>query len=334
MRTLTIGGNAYNTDGSGYYRFFLPYAHLGKNSFHIVGMVPPGSPPLGPEDIDGLDVLVQQRPAGRAGIRQLERVTGLATKLVYETDDDMLQVDPSGLPHLYDDMVRESVRRCMRMCDMVTVSNPYLAEVVSPYNDNVRVLENHIKAGLLTLSRPKAKQLTIGWAGGTSHLVDVLEVDGPLRDVMTDHPDIGMHVMGWDWSPLLKSTSLRKRCRFTPWSRDVGEYYKKVDFDIGIAPSADIIFNRSKTWIRALEMAAMGVPIVASNRLPYSDFVIDGKTGYLVNTQDEWRDRLRDLIRDRDMRLEMGQAAKDQASAWTIEEHWVKWEAAYESLYE
>ena len=67
-------------------------------------------------------------------------------------------------------------------------------------------------------------------------------------------------------------------------------------------------------------------------RLPYSDFVVDGKTGFLVNTSEEWFDRLSDLIHDEEMRAELGANAKEQAAAWTIEEGWRLWEQAYESV--
>ena len=87
-------------------------------------------------------------------------------------------------------------------------------------------------------------------------------------------------------------------CRWTKWEQDVGHYYKHIDFDIAVAPSADNLFNRSKTWLRALEMGALGIPIVAQNRLPYSDYVIDGKTGFLVDTAAEWETALNTLIMD------------------------------------
>lgn len=325
MKTLTIGGAAHAPDGSGYYRIYLPFTHLGNNSRHMVGVVPPDAPAaLGPGDVEGLDVLVLQRPAGRAGTRMLERLVG-RVKLVYEVDDDMLQVDPSGLPHLHDEQFRETVRRCVRLCDMVTVSNPYLAETLRPFNDNIVILPNHIKAGLLTLARPRHDGLVIGWAGGTTHLVDMVTAADPLREVLEANPDVDMHFMGVDFSPLLK-----RQCRWSSWKRDVGEYYKGIDFDIAVAPSADIPFNRSKTPLRALEMGALGVPVVASNRAPYADYIIDGKTGFLVSTDDEWRTRLTDLIHDADMRAEMGAAAKEQASGWTIEEGWQLWESCYE----
>jgi hypothetical protein len=327
MRTLTIGGVAHAPDGSGYYRFYLPYKHLGQNSHHIVGMAPPGQqPPLGPDEVQGLDVLVLQRPAGRNGTRQMERLVG-HVRLVYETDDDMLQAEQSGLPHLFDEQTREGIRRCLRLSDMVTVSTPYLAEQVSPYNENVRVLPNHVKPGLLEMQRKRRDQLVVGWAGGTSHLVDMVTVAEPLRRVLDANPQVDMHFMGFDYSPLVQ-----RQCRWSPWQADLGEYYKRVDFDIAVAPLADVPFNRSKSPIRALEMGALGIPIIAANLLPYSDYVIDGKTGYLVSSEDEFEQRLKELIHDPDARAELGAAGREQAGGWTIDKGWRLWERAYEHV--
>ena len=332
MKTLTIGAVPHSYDGSSYYRIWLPFKHLDEQSHHITGVLPPGGKIPGPQDIQGLDVLTFQRPAGKEGARMLERLVGQGTALVYEVDDDMLNVDSSGLPHLADDRSREAVRRCLRLCDMVTASNEYLADTVRPFNDNIRILPNHVKAGLL--DQPKARKpnpelVTIGWAGGTSHLVDMVEIAEVLRDTLYVHGRTETHFIGFDFSPLLGD--LRGRARWTRWEQDVGAYYKHIDFDICIAPSADVPFNRSKTWLRALEMGAMGVPVVAANRLPYSDYVVDGKTGFLVNSLEEWRARLTDLIHDPEMRAEMGAAGKEQAAGWTIEEGWRLWEQAYES---
>lgn len=328
MRTLVIGAVPYSYDGSSYYRLWLPFKNLTERSHHITGVLPPGQgQTVNPAEADSFDVLVLQRPCGKEGTRLLERLAG-RTRLVYEVDDDMLEVDPAGLPHLYDENIRESVRRCLRLVDMVTVSSAHLAEVYAPFNDNIVVLPNHVKAGLLEVQRRRSGRVTVGWAGGTSHLIDMVEIAGVLGDMLTLNPDVDVHFVGFDFSPLLGG--LRGRCRQSGWQKDVGDYYKRIDFDIAIAPSADVPFNRSKTPLRALEMGALGIPIVASNRLPYSDFVIDGKTGFLVNTPGEWRARLDDLIHDEAMRTEMGAAGKEQAAGWTIEEGWRLWEAAYE----
>jgi len=324
MKTLTIGAIPHSFDGSSYYRIWLPFRHLDLNSHHECLVAPPGSPMPNEREASGADAIVFQRPAGKAGAKMLESLMG-HTKLIYEIDDDMLNATSSGLPHLVNEQARASIKRCLRLCDVVTTSCEHLAEIVKPYNDNIVVLQNHVKAGLLEMQRPKRDKLTIGWAGGTSHGWDMMEVAAPLKNVLADNPDVDMHFVGADHSHLLG-----RQWRWSMWQPDVGDYYKNIDFDIAIAPSGDQLFNRSKTWLRALEMGALGIPIVASNRLPYSDYVRDGVTGFLVNSEEEWQKRLTELINDPEMREEMGANARAQASEWTIEKGWKKWEAAYE----
>jgi glycosyltransferase involved in cell wall biosynthesis len=110
----------------------------------------------------------------------------------------------------------------------------------------------------------------------------------------------------------------------------VGDYYKLYDFDIAIAPLADRPFNKAKSHLKALEAAARGVPIVAQDMEPYREFVVDGVTGYLVRSGEEWTKRLTELIHDEQAREEMGAAAKVVASRYTMQGNWELWQAAYE----
>jgi glycosyltransferase involved in cell wall biosynthesis len=343
-RTLVICGVPHAPDGSGYYRMWQPLKHLHDNSPHIVMCPPPGQQ-FAPtaEHASQVDMLVMQRPAGKNGVRMLENLLG-HTKIVYEVDDDMLQVDPAGLPHLYDERARESIRRCMRLCDLITVSTEPLAEQIRPINPNVVVLPNHIHEDVLTLVRPKRDRLTIGWAGGHSHLPDMVTVIDPLRAVLDAHPAVDMHFAGFDYTaavaphrgtdPASVDAQLRRQCRWSAWEVDVWRHYTRIDFDIGIAPLAPIPFNECKSFLKALEYGALGIPTVAADLPPYRGFVIDGVTGFLVRSEDEWRARLTDLIADRAMREEMGAKAREHAAGWTIQQGWRKWADAYEALTE
>jgi glycosyltransferase involved in cell wall biosynthesis len=55
-----------------------------------------------------------------------------------------------------------------------------------------------------------------------------------------------------------------------------------------------------------MEYAALGIPVIASDREPYRAFVLDGVTGYLVRHEHEWGKRLYELVNDEAMRVEMG----------------------------
>ncbi len=341
-KTRTIVGAMHALDGSGFYRFVVPFQHLDAESHHIIGLAPPGQPIFQhPSEAEGVDVLVLQRPASKAGVRQMEQIVG-KTKVVYETDDDLLQADSSGLPHLMDEKMKESIRRCMRLADMITTSTPFLAEEVKKVvGDSVPVvhLPNVVDAKLLKASAQWRSELDperrvkVGWAGGTSHLFDMVEYADALRNVVEANPQADMHFAGYDYSPLLRDQ--RKRTTWSPWQNDLMAHYKVISgFDIAVAPLADMPFNYSKSNLRCLESAAVGIPVVATDLEPYHDFVIDGKTGFLVKSQAEFEDRLNDLIHDADMRTEMGAAAKELAKSWTIQENWTRWETAYEQAAE
>jgi glycosyltransferase involved in cell wall biosynthesis len=325
-RVLTVVGIPFAPDGSGYHRLYLPFTHLAAGSRHVFAVPAPGqklAPPR-PEDLDDVDVLVMQRPAFAYGARLFDRLGGHVAR-VYETDDDMLTMETSNNAFVTDPRSPESVRYCLRRAEMVTVSTPYLADLYAPFNSNIVVLPNYVKAGLLDLPRKHADRVTIGWAGGISHLIDLCAVQDPLREVLDSHPGADMHWIGVDYSPLV-----RRPCRFTPWADDVGDFYKAVDFDIEIAPLADVPFNRAKSYLRALVAAARGIPVVAQDAEPYRDFVRDGETGYLVRSDGDWVKRLTELINDEAAREELGAAAKKLAAGFTMEEHWRQWEQAYE----
>jgi hypothetical protein len=325
-RVLTVVGIPYQPDGSGYHRLYLPFKHLAANSRHVFAIPAPGQkiPAPSVSDLEDVDVLVMQRPAFAYGMRQFDKFAGHVAR-IYETDDDMLTMETSNNPFTTDPRSPESVRYCLRRAEMVTVSTPYLAELYAPFNSNITVLQNCVKAELLDMPRKHADRVTVGWQGGVSHLVDLCAVQDPLREVLDAHPDVDMHWIGVDYAPLV-----RRPCRFTPWSDDVGHYYRAVDFDIAIAPLADVPFNRAKSYLKALDAAALGIPIVATDMEPYRDFVRDGETGYLVRTPEQWVARLTELIHDEAARIEMGAKAKQVAAGYTMQGNWQQWEAAYE----
>jgi hypothetical protein len=334
-RVLTAVGIPFQPDGSGYHRLYLPWKHLTANSRHVYGIPAPGQriPPPTPAELEDVDVLVMQRPAFAYGARQFDRMAGHVAR-VYETDDDMLTMETSNSPFTTDPRSPESVRYCLRRAEMVTVSTPYLAELYAPYNSNIKILPNCVKAELLDMPRKRRDRVTIGWQGGLSHLVDMCVIQDELTGVLQANPDVDMHFIGQDFSPMtwVRSPQLKARCRYTPWSDDVGDYYKAVDFDIAIAPLADVPFNKAKSHLKALDAAARGIPIVAQDMEPYREFVRDGETGYLVRTGEEWAKRITDLIHDEAARDEMGAAAKKVAAKYTMQGNWRLWQDAYESV--
>jgi glycosyltransferase involved in cell wall biosynthesis len=223
--------------------------------------------------------------------------------------------------------VRDSITHCLQVADLVTVSTEPLADRMRQINPNVVVLQNRIDEHVLKLKRPRRDRLTIGWAGGGSHFNDIKECARGLHQILRRNPDVEGHFIGADFRRLIDQP-----IRFTPWCESTIDYYRLIDFDIGLAPLLSTRFAETKSHIKALEYAALGIPVVASDCAPYRDFVIDGVTGWLVRREHEWASRLRDLINDESMRTEMGVKARELAAEWTIQRGWIEWETAYRSV--
>ena len=235
---------------------------------------------------------------------------------------------------------------------MITVTTEPLADVMRQFNPNVHVLPNHVDDGLFHVDRKRAERLTVGWAGGDSHYRDLDMIARTLRKFLVRNPDVRLHIIGADYRDVLGVSHQkhfyvndRGQKRFctgidgetadaahTGWSKSLMGYYQAIDFDIGLAPLVSSTFNRSKSHIKALEYAALGIPVIASDEPPYRDFVIDGVTGFLVKREHEWGLRLRDLVNDDAMRESMGAKAREHAQAFSIKKGWRLWETAYRTL--
>ena len=96
---------------------------------------------------------------------------------------------------------------------------------------------------------------------------------------------------------------------------------------VGIAPLADTRFNAAKSWLKPLELAAVGVPWVGSPRADYRRLHELG-CGVLVDRPKDWFRVLRSLLTDERRRLELSDAGRAVAATLRLEDHaWRWWEA-------
>lgn len=263
---------------------------------------------------------------------------GQRPKLVYELDDDLWNIDPSNASAFewfckgYDKYsrtqhdVQGNLAANIAVADRVTVTTQALADLVSKWNDNVVIVPNRIPEWVLDWERPKRDRLTIGWMGSATHTMDWDQAGSQVSRFIQRNPDVDFHMIGAAYDRGMKIP--KEQSVNTGWVDGVENVWRKIDFDIALAPLRPHVFNQSKSNLKALEAAALGIPIVASDCGPYPEFVEHGKTGFLVKRDHEWGRFLRDLVNDEDMRNEMGTAAKEKARKWTLEGNIDEWRVA------
>lgn len=289
------------------------------------------------KDLQGYDVIVAQRWNKHEGLSTWRRARTPFSRLVYDLDDDVFHITPENWAayELYGRAdIQDATRHAAETADLVTVSTEPLAQVMREYSGNVTVLPNHVPDRILDLARSVRDRPRIGWMGGASHGLDVGEAAEPVRRFLKRFPGWDLQLNGTDYRPTFRAE--RERMIYVPWiqvNRDPEAYYRAIDFDIGLAPLVPTTFSRSKSFLKALEFNARGIPVLATDCEPYRGYVRDGVNGFLIKREHEWLKRMSELASDDGLREKMSAMSRQCARIWTIEEGWDMWADAYRKLF-
>lgn len=260
-------------------------------------------------------------------------------RLVYEVDDDLFTI--SGQHNPFAEIfkqpgVRSNMRANLAAANMVTVSTEPLAERLREHSDNVVVIPNALRDEVfdvpLNPARGRPGAITvIGWQGSATHAEDWDMINDAVREVLYAEPTTHLRFLGVPYGRNLPRMKISVR----PWTTDIMVHYRRsAMFDIGLAPLTKRIFNRAKSGLKAQEGMALGVPMVCSDVPAYRAVVEHGRTGFLVSGHREWVETLRMLVNDPELRVKVGDAAREVARGWTISNNVHRWESAYASLRE
>lgn len=233
----------------------------------------------------------------------------------------------------------ETIQKVVSAADLITVTTPELAEVYLQFNKNVRVLPNCVDLRIWG-KRPFAERenVRIGWFGGSSHYEDWAMIAPAVQRFFKDHPYAQLVIMGQRFDATLRGIS-PTQIEHHPWVHTQAYPYaaQLLDLDFAIIPLKDTPFNRNKSPIKWIEMAAMEVPSVTSNIPPYSpvmDMVPDN--GVFIDGEDAdlWYEGMRTLYNDKELRRTIGKNARQTvAERFDINGEYVRWANAYKEVF-
>ena len=242
---------------------------------------------------------------------------------VYEIDDDLFNVSIYSSAYVYynnqsEKQKLDNLAKYMKEVDHITVTTEPLAQSLSVYNKNITVIPNAIDLGqfnpyLKTDKDYDKEDIVIGWTGSNTHYADLLEAEAAITQVVNKYPNVKLLIGGWDKCPLFKNIDPKKKI-LAPWT--TMEKYPEMlsQIDIGVCPLEQTKFNESKSNLKYIELAAMGIPVVASKVHPYEHTITDGEDGFLIKSKGanhiKWVKKLETLINDRDVRKSLGQKGR------------------------
>lgn len=211
-----------------------------------------------------------------------------------------------------------SFRDNLANADLVTCSTPrseaYVKREVP--SANTFVLPNCIDFDAFghVDHRPN-NRIKVLWQGSSSHHEDMIAIQHALGNVVNKYPEVDLIIWGAPYKFVSKHVNNQDQLIYRPWC----QYYEyklrmnQVGHDIAIAPLEPLIFNQSRSAIKAYESAACSkpAPTVCQKTGAYADEIIEGETGLLFETPDEFEEKISTLIENEKYRQTMGQNMKD-----------------------
>lgn len=259
-------------------------------------------------------------------VREVDALTAIAdfigARLVYDLDDNLLDMDDHGEGHAYRDL-RSAVARSLQVAHAVWCSTGALAARVSRVAGGaLSVLPNTLDPRIWTRVPPST-------AGGEG---------GPAFRLLY----MGTRTHDQDFAFLCRvmaslEEKLPGRFRLTlvgvcqsapidaPWLElhgppaEVGSSYpafvhwlqQQHGFDLGVAPLVSGPFNDCKSPIKVMDYAAMGLPALASRMPAYTEYLRSGIDCFHADNEvSAWVDALIVISRDRSRLMQVANAAR------------------------
>ena len=250
----------------------------------------------------------------------------------YETYENMTVLDPGMRAHFAAEAPR--YLDVMNASDVISVSTPGLVDHARLYTHRpVYLRRNFADSATLDAGRaamraraapgPDDPFRVVFASGSRGHEADFAIIAGTLSAFLQGGAGRRLTILG-HFDPTLLPDAMVSR---TDWQAFTGydQYLAALaQADCALMPLTDDPFNRCKSAVRAIDAAAVGVPVICSDVGDFANVVSEGQTGFIARTPRDWAAALAELARDPGGAQAMGTRARH-----ALERRWVAQDAPH-----
>uniref|UniRef100_UPI00351A6F7B glycosyltransferase n=1 Tax=uncultured Paracoccus sp. TaxID=189685 RepID=UPI00351A6F7B len=216
----------------------------------------------------------------------------------------------------------------MSLCDYGIASTATIAKMMKDRVRTGQVFEHHnaigrlheagIKAARLTLPERAANApLVLFYGSGTrAHKEDFHDILEPaLAEIVRRYPGrVEIRLVG-HFGKFSHLDLARDPVTILEPVWDFEEYYGLLaQADINLSVLTESLLTDAKSEIKWMEAALFGIPSVLSATATHREVVVDNETGLLCRNAAEFTAALDRLVKDRDLRMRIGNAARQVAT--------------------
>jgi glycosyltransferase involved in cell wall biosynthesis len=274
------------------------------------------------------DVVFVHRLHSANVLRTVLAASAAGSAFVWDNDDDLTDVPPNPRGSvkrggLRSQMTASELSAAIGLADLVTTPSADLAgRFRAGGAQAVTVVENYVPDEFSRVKRPEHDGVTIGWVAGYEHIYDLRELGlrDVLRNLLDAREDVRVVSIGLDLS------LERDRYRYHPMVHYSALPQLTAEWDVGIAPLADVSFNRARSNCKLKEYAAVGTPWLASPVGPYLG--LGEREGGRLVADGDWEQALAGMIDSSRERAKLAKRGSKWARGHAMSRNVKRWEAA------
>lgn len=228
-------------------------------------------------------------------------------KIVFDFDDAIWHLDVSEANRSMGWLKNPGkTAKLISISDMVFAGNEYLADYARHHNDNVVIIPTTIDTDEYAPVPFREKYpVCIGWSGSITtirHFETAIPVLKRLKAAFGDK--IIFKVIG-DRSYRNHDLGITG----IPWTKE-DELKELGEIDIGIMPLPDDEWAKGKCGLKGLQYMALNIATVMSPVGVNTEIIKDGINGMLASDENEWFEKLSQLIENPQLRKNLADAGR------------------------
>ncbi|MDQ3047947.1 MAG: glycosyltransferase family 4 protein [Bacteroidota bacterium] len=258
---------------------------------------------------DDYDIIFVQREAFMTGSVFFEKQFSRSkAKFVFDFDDSVWLLDTSEANKMWQWMKSsKKTGHIIELSDLVIAGNNYLADYALKFNSNVKVIPTTIDTEVFKRKQEYKNNETIciGWSGSLTTIKHFEAAVPFLKRIKDKYKEkVTFRVMG---DASYKNDELG--IQGIAWSSQL-EVMVISKFDIGIMPLPDDEWVKGKCGLKGLSYMSLEVPTIMSAVGVNKEIINDRVNGFLAATDDEWVEKLSELIDSFELRRIIGKNAR------------------------
>ena len=175
-------------------------------------------------------------------------------------------------------------------------------------------IPNNMFQDIEAKAAPNNATICIGIVVNPRYTTDLLIVVEPLLEIQKKYANKVIFVL-YGWSGVLQDGSKPLAELDITYHKAVSiidhfEKLSELSLDIALIPVQNKASRRLISEVPYLELASLGIPVIASRHSIFKEYILDGATGNLVDGASQWQRLIERHIEDKDYRKKLGEAAK------------------------